>query len=329
MTPTPPLSVIMSVHNCARYLDAAINSIRTQTFADFEFLIVDDGSTDGSSAILDAHAQADPRIRIIRQANAGLINSLNRLLSEARAPLVARMDGDDIALPERFQCQLDWMRDNPGHGAVGSWAVYIDAQGKRGKATPDAGVTHDRLIANMAWNAGLLHPTVIMERAIVLDVGGYRGAFRHCEDYDLWLRLSRETQLANVPLCLLEYRRHSDQISNIHLVEQVTNAAIAWEVYCEVLAGHADPSAGWTVIPDISELDRHFGRTGVAVAVRKTAAPLLLHSKIALRGAGLDVIIDYVRDGGDCAGLWRTVARLLVMAQTARAWRLARALLAG
>jgi glycosyltransferase involved in cell wall biosynthesis len=109
----PAISVAMSVYNNAAFLDQAVESILGQSLSDFEFLIVDDGSNDGSSAILDGYAARDSRIRIIRQENRGLIASLNRLLSEARAPLIARMDGDDISLPERFERQVAFLDVNP------------------------------------------------------------------------------------------------------------------------------------------------------------------------------------------------------------------------
>jgi Glycosyl transferase family 2 len=328
MTLPPALSVIMSVHNNAHFLDAAIQSILDQSFTDFEFLIVDDGSSDGSAAIMDEHARTDARIRVIRQSQKGLIASLNLLLSSARAPLVARMDGDDIALPERFARQLAWIRDNPGHGAVGTWAVTIDQNGQRGKDAPRSGASHEGLTANMAWGPILLHPTVVMDRAIVQGLGGYRPAYRYCEDYDLWLRLSQVSQLANVPECLFEYRRHVGQVTHIHLVEQLTNAAIAWEAHRERIAGRPDPTITLEKLPELDRLDQLFGRAGVAAAVAKRVVPELLHSRIALRHDGFGLILDFVREGGDRSGLWRTVARLMAMAEPVRALRLARLLLA-
>jgi hypothetical protein len=238
------------------------------------------------------------------------------------------MDGDDISLPDRFARQLAWIRDNPGHGAVGTWAVNIDQNGQRGKETPRSGASHDGLMANMAWGPILLHPTVIMDRATVIGLGGYRPAYRYCEDYDLWLRLSQVTQLANVPECLFEYRRHAGQVTNIHLVEQLTNAAIAWEAHRERIAGRADPTVDLKQLPGLEDLDQVFGRAGVAAAVRKRAVPEMLHSRIALRRDGFGLILGYVIDGGDRSGLWRTVARLLAMAEPVRALRLARLLLA-
>ena len=112
----PRISVVMSVYNNAPYLAHAIESILTQTLTDFEFLIVNDGSTDGSGDIIDRLAAEDARIKPMHQANAGLIVSLNRMIKEARAPLIARMDGDDVALPERFERQVAFLDANhPGN----------------------------------------------------------------------------------------------------------------------------------------------------------------------------------------------------------------------
>ena len=125
----PAISVAMSVYNGAPYLGIAIESILAQSFADFEFLILNDGSTDDSAAIIDRYAAQDSRIRGIHRENKGLIVSLNQLLDEARAPIIARMDGDDIALPERFAKQHAFLTDNPDHGVVSSWTTDIDRDG--------------------------------------------------------------------------------------------------------------------------------------------------------------------------------------------------------
>src|SRR5689334_8878938 len=121
----PPLTVLMSVYNGVRFLSQAIVSILGQSFGDFEFLIVDDGSDDGSWEILQRHA-GDARIRLIRQDNRGLAASLNRGLAEARSPLVARMDADDVARPHRLQTQIDFLRERPEIVLVGSAVEIID-----------------------------------------------------------------------------------------------------------------------------------------------------------------------------------------------------------
>ncbi|MFN3776080.1 glycosyltransferase family 2 protein [Sphingomonas parapaucimobilis] len=133
---SPRITVALSVYNNAGYLAQALDSILAQTFADFELVIVDDGSTDGSAAIIDCYAATDPRIRVIRQANQGLVASLNHIMAVARGPYIARMDGDDVALPERFARQVGFLDANPDHGVIGTQIWTIDARGHHRSEQP-------------------------------------------------------------------------------------------------------------------------------------------------------------------------------------------------
>ncbi len=123
----PKISVVMSVFNGARFLDQAVNSVRSQTFTDFEFIIVDDGSRDGTPGILRMHAEADSRIRIISQENKGLIESLMSGFAAAKGIYIARMDADDVAKPERFAQQYDFLEANTHIALVGSAIEVIDS----------------------------------------------------------------------------------------------------------------------------------------------------------------------------------------------------------
>ena len=125
----PMISVCMPVYNAAKYLDKAIRSILNQSFEDFEFLMADDGSTDGSARILERYAARDPRIRLIRRPHKGLAPTLQELVEEARGEFIARMDGDDIALPERFQKQVEYLLANPDCVLVGSRVWEADSDG--------------------------------------------------------------------------------------------------------------------------------------------------------------------------------------------------------
>ena len=158
----PALSVAMSVYNGESHLALAIESILDQTFGDFEFLILNDGSKDGSRAIIDAYAARDPRIRAIHRENRGLVISLNQLISEARAPLVARMDADDICLPERFAKQMAFLDNNPDHGVIGTWTSDIDEYGApysiKGADHP---TDYQAFIAGIGNGPMLCHPSVI------------------------------------------------------------------------------------------------------------------------------------------------------------------------
>ena len=326
----PPLTVAMSVYNGERFLAAAVRSVLEQTFADFEFLILDDGSTDSSAAMIREFAQADSRIRPILRENRGLVASLNQMLEVARAPIVARMDADDICRPDRFARQMAFLAANPDHGVVGSWSEDIDEAGRPWRACGvDHGVTNAEL-QEVAQRGGqlMVHPAVMYRKHIVQEVGGYHAAFRHCEDYDLWLRLASETKMANIPERLLCYRHYPQQVSKTHVTEQSVGAAVSYEAWRARQAGRSDPTADLDRLPPIESLDALFGEAGVSSRVRARVTRGILHSRTALRDGGLDIVLRHVADGGARDGLWRTAARLIRYGEPTRALRLSCALLA-
>ncbi|MFT4027929.1 MAG: glycosyltransferase [Novosphingobium sp.] len=324
---TPTLSVAMSVYNGARFLDQAIESVRAQTFTDFELLILDDGSRDATPQILNRHAAADSRIVPIIRENRGLIASLNELFAVARAPLVARMDADDICWPERFARQIAFLEANPDYGVVGSAAADIDESGAAIPALDNCQppLTHESVMAMIERCSPVCHPAVMVRRDIVLAVGGYHPAFRHCEDYDLWLRLANRTRIGNLPDTLLSYRRYPGQVSNLHSMEQHLGAAVALLAFQERCAGRPDPTEHLHALPPIDELDVLFG-CDVSRAVRGKVARGLLHSPSAMRSSGFDLLLQHIGEGGRGADLWRTVPRLLMFGEPRRAIRLAAAL---
>lgn len=326
--PVPPLSVAMSVYNGARFLESAIDSVLAQDFTDFEFLIIDDGSTDATPDILRAYAARDPRVRPLIRENCGLVASLNQLLALARAPLVARMDADDIAMPQRFSTQLAYLTAHPECGVLGSWTQDIGEDGKPyATGGPDHPVSHAQFLHNAAHGGPLLaHPAVIYRRDVVLAVGGYHQAFRHCEDFDLWLRLADRTQIANVPVRLLRYRHYAGQVSNRHALEQQIGVAVARAAHEEREAGRPDPTEHLDALPPIEQLDALFGRPDVAQQVRGHAARALVYSREMMTGPGFDLLLRHVEEGGRGADLWRTAARLMRFGEPARALRLATAL---
>ena len=324
------LSVIMSVYNGERFLAAAIESVLAQTFSRFEFLILDDGSTDGTAAIIQSYAARDHRIRPIIRENRGLVASLNQLLAEARAPLVARMDGDDICRPERFATQLAFLADNPDHGVVGCWSEDMGEDGG-----PYTSVMREHPVGNAEFQHNvrhggplLCHPSVIYRRELVLGQGGYHAAFRHCEDFDLWLRLASVTKIANIPQRMIRYRHYLGQVSKRHATEQQVGAAVAYEAWRRRDAGLPDPTEHATSLPPLEQLDAFFGEPGVARRVREAVTRGILHSPVALRDEGFDIMLRHVREGGTREGLWRTVLRLAKLGEPLRALRLSSALAA-
>jgi GT2 family glycosyltransferase len=210
----PPLvTVLMSVYNGEDFLAEAIESISDQTFKDFEFLIVNDGSTDKSSEIVSHFVRKDRRIRLIDQNNKGLVAALNRGLKEARGTLIARIDADDIAYPNRLEKQVAHMTENPEIIASGSSITLIDTQGQIMRQIKYP-VTKDKVRKQMMKGSKLAHPAVMMRRAVVLKVGAYREVCRPADDYDLWLRLLEVGEIDNLQEPLLYYREHDNKMSN-------------------------------------------------------------------------------------------------------------------
>ena len=204
----PEVTVLLPVRNGAAHLEAAAGSILRQTLTSLELLVVDDGSTDATPALLERLAAADGRVRVRRQAALGLVAALNCGLREARAGLVARMDADDIAWPERLARQAAAFARKEVALVGTGWRVVAGGLTRRVVLPPetDAGIR-----AGMAGANVLAHPTVMFRREAVLAVGGYRPAFLLAEDYDLWLRLLDRYAAACVPEVLLDYREHAGQ----------------------------------------------------------------------------------------------------------------------
>lgn len=223
----PTVSVLMPVYNAERYLGQAVESILGQTFRDFEFLIINDGSTDRSGAILDAYAGRDRRIRVISRANTGYTVALNELLSLAAGELVARMDADDVALPERLTRQVDFLRTHGDVVCVGTSVQLVDGAGRvlrEGHPAMDHDTIQHRALDG---DCPLNHPSVMMRRAAVQAVGGYRPEFEPAEDLDLWLRLGEVGRLVSLPDVLMKYRQHPHSFSEQHQRRQLERSSAA------------------------------------------------------------------------------------------------------
>lgn len=192
----------MPVYNAAPFLDESIGSILGQGFRDFEFLILDDGSTDGSDSIMRRWAATDPRIRLIANARrSGAAASSDRVARAASAPLIARMDADDVALPRRLERQFEALAAHPDAVLVGTLAEIIDERGRRVRPA-DPG----RLLRASAF-APFGHSSVMLRKAAFERVGGYRAAAEKWEDVDLYLRLAGEGRILVVPEALMQFRQ--------------------------------------------------------------------------------------------------------------------------
>lgn len=235
----PLVSVVLAVHDGERYLAAAIDSIVAQTYRNFELIIIDDGSTDRSVAIVESYA--DPRIRLVHNgANLGLVASLNRGIALARGELVARMDADDVADAERLERQVARFARDPDLVVLGTGVRYVDASGASvgvpvGQPTGAIAVGWRLLRGNCVF-----HPSAMIHRERAAGELRYDPAFAHAEDYELWLRLCRHHSLDNLPDVLLSHRRHADSISSRYPRDQLAAAARA-------LSGHVQREFGMTV----------------------------------------------------------------------------------
>jgi glycosyltransferase involved in cell wall biosynthesis len=245
----PVISVIMPVRNGREWLREAIESIFAQTFGDFEFLIVDDGSDHETAAALDAYAGRDRRIRLIRQTPQGIVAALNRAVDAACSPYLARLDADDRARPERLARQLAYMQANRHIGLLGSFAEKIDAAGAIvGRLTPpgDAG----KLRRMLHRTNPFIHSSVMMRTALVRQAGGYRTAFRAAEDYDLWLRMAEAGGIAVVPEILIQYRLHETNLSRLDAIRQSFSVRLAQRSAAARRRGISDPASGLETPPD-------------------------------------------------------------------------------
>lgn len=208
----PKISVIMPVWNGETYLREAVESILGQSFRDFEFLILDDGSTDSTPAILAEYARRDPRIRIIPLDHQGIVIALNRGVDEARAEWIARMDSDDIARPERFARQWEVVQAKPT-------AILCHTQiriiGEVPYVTPAGRFIRSEAMSllRLCYQCPIVHPTVMFRKGAFLACGGYLPEERHAEDFGLWGRLLEQGNLVGIAEPLLDLRVHYASIS--------------------------------------------------------------------------------------------------------------------
>lgn len=210
-TRTPRVSVLMSAYNSEKYIAAAIESILTQTFTDFEFVIINDGSTDRTPEIIAEYAARDKRIKFIdNRINAGLIAALNQGLDFCRGEYIARMDSDDISLPTRFQIQTEYLDAHPECGVVGAWIKCFWNNGNtKTNRYPEKVSLLDMVASNPIAN-----PVSMIRRKILSDKNfKYNPEFVAAEDYAMWTELIFLCEIHNLQSVLLEYRCHNNNIS--------------------------------------------------------------------------------------------------------------------
>lgn len=278
MSAQPLITVLMCVHNGRDYLSAAIGSICRQTFGDFEFLIIDDGSTDGSADLLAA--LDDPRIRLVRNpVNLGLTRSLNRGLDVARGRFLARMDGDDISEPDRLQSQVRFILDHPDIGLLGTSRTLIDETGRTIAHAPavcdDRSIRFKSLLGNPFAHPGMMLRMETLRRHHLR----YDESFPTAQDYDLWVRMLAVTAGANLPQPLLRYRLRAG-ISKTRKPEQL---AAHDRISMRAIAAFAP---GFAIQPDdLHQLRGRFGGHSVRDDSLNVADPFWIQRYADLRAA--------------------------------------------
>jgi len=211
----PVISVLMPVYNAEKFLKEAIESILRQTFTSFEFIIINDGSTDSSLEIIEEFAKRDSRIKYINRKNKGLIESLNEGIEISQGKYIARMDSDDVSFPKRLEVQYEFLEQNSEYVVVGSRVILIDEDGD--ELCPMVNLFSNKdidsaHINNLTNGAVIVHPTAMIRRSSLVKIGGYRHDYKNAEDIDVWLRLSELGKVCNLDDVFLKYRQHFDSI---------------------------------------------------------------------------------------------------------------------
>jgi glycosyltransferase involved in cell wall biosynthesis len=216
-TQAPDVSVIMSVWNGARFLAVACESILRQSHSNFEFIVIDDGSTDASARILASLAERDPRMHVATHANLGLTKSLNEALDLSNGEFIARMDADDICAPARLERQLAAFDRQPGLVLVGSGVELISEDGAtlgpRRQPHGHSAIRRELLRGN---GGAMTHPAIMFRRDVARRVGGFDERFVTAQDLDFFLRISEAGEVENLQETLLYWRQHPGSVNRRH-----------------------------------------------------------------------------------------------------------------
>jgi len=239
----------MPFRNAGQYISEAMESLVTQTYARLEVIAIDDGSSDDGAVIVERVAARDSRVRLISEGPRGFVPSLNRGLKLARGEFVARMDADDVCLPDRIARQVAFLDGRPDIGAVGGQILTVlDGTTRTPPFWIDNPLEHDAIVTMLKSRNALHHPTTLLRRDIVIAAGAYRSAFTVVQDYDLWLRLAERTRLANLPDRVLRYRFHDAQATERNTELAFLCTWSARHAAAERAAGRPDPIRVDTVI---------------------------------------------------------------------------------
>lgn len=220
MDEKPKISVIMSVFNGSKFLDASIQSVLDQTFKEFEFIIIDDGSTDDSLKIIRSFESIDSRIKVISKSNEGLAKSLNIAIGIARGDYIARMDADDISYKNRFKTQYEFMQENKSVDLCG---CSIDIINEQGNVTAEKIQMLDfhEILKKRFFQSPILHITFFGKKSFFEENNGYREEFKYAQDYDLVMRgIDAGAKVCNINHKLVQYRDYQQKIEPIKFIQQ-------------------------------------------------------------------------------------------------------------
>ncbi|HWY11544.1 MAG TPA: glycosyltransferase, partial [Bacteroidia bacterium] len=207
----PLISVVLPVYNGEGYLRESVDSILNQTFSDFEFIILNDGSTDRSEDVILSYK--DPRIKYHKHLNCGLAATLNKGIDLAKGKYIARQDQDDISLPERLQKQIDFMESNPTVALLGTNAEIINEKSQSLQRFLNHAANSDILKFDLLFDNPFVHSSIMFRKAVIEISGNYMVSKEFFEDHNLWSRMARQAPIANLPDCLVKYREVSTSIS--------------------------------------------------------------------------------------------------------------------
>jgi glycosyltransferase involved in cell wall biosynthesis len=266
----PKITVVMPVYNGEKYLDTAIKSILNQTFTNFEFVIVDDASTDSSVEIINSYQ--DQRIKLIQNnVNLGIPKTRNKCLQESSGEYVAVLDCDDYAYPSRLAEQLEFMENNPDFGMVGSWVELMDRNDDLTGEVWNEEEPYQKIPCRLLFHNYFAHSAVLLRRSAIdaVEINGevYRKDYPNAQDYDLWVRISKKFKVWNIPKVLIKYRVHSNCIS-------LKAADLVEKLVCQI------------VTYQINDL-----------GIQPTAKELALHRQIgAYNPKEIDISMEYIKE---------------------------------
>lgn len=287
----PKVSVVMSVHNGERFLTEAVESVLHQSFQDFEFIIYDDASTDGTPRLLAHFAARDPRIRLFTNpSNIGLTRTLNLALASARGAYIARQDADDVSLPVRLDVQSRLLDEHPDVLLVSGRIETIDTEGRVTAKLRPSRPAASELIPWMLLFYNYLqgHSVAMFRREAALAAGGYDESYRYSQDYDLWLRLSRRGVVVVIEQMLLRLRIHDQSISRASRRAQRRMGLQCSQRAIQSLTGH---TLAQSEIRNLREFWKgHFGSCGSPGRIHRYLLPI--YEAYGLRGGRNGASVD-------------------------------------